>query len=162
MGASGWDYIEPFDTDLATTLANLRRRVFDEGAFVWYDAIPRPARIADLDALFDEIGEMSEDLSGSPFDAADPRSITMIDLAACGTHSILDVRTVGPRGDVQVMPEVRVVELFGSAQPSRADFERVADRVFDEIEDSWNGLCVVLHDETGTRTEVAFWGISGD
>jgi hypothetical protein len=51
MGASGWDYIEPFDTDLATTLANLRKRVFEEDGYFWFESIPKPATLAELDAL---------------------------------------------------------------------------------------------------------------
>lgn len=93
MGASGWDYIEPFDTDLATTLANLRRRVFDEGDYFWFDSIPKPATFAELEGLFAEIAALTPD----EIDYEDPRIIQLADIASSGTHSILDMSAVGAR-----------------------------------------------------------------
>jgi hypothetical protein len=159
MGASEWDYVEPFDTDLPTTLANLRRRVFDGRDYFWHESIPRPGTLADLDGLFTEI---IETLSPGEIDYDDPRIIQLADIASSGTHSILDMRTVGDRGPITVLPRGEAEALFGAAKPSRADLERVGKGKWIEIESRWTGVCVPLHDESGTVTEVAFWGCSGD
>jgi hypothetical protein len=159
MGASGWDYIEPFDTDLATTLANLRRRVFDEGDYFWFDSISKPGTLAEFDGLFAELNSMSPD----GVDLEDPRIIELADIASSGTHSVLDAPTVGGRdGDIRIVPVAQVEALFGSSQPSRADFERLPERQRIEALSDCIGACVQLHDESGAVTEVAFWGISGD
>jgi hypothetical protein len=150
MGASGWDYIQPFDTDLQTTLNALRRRVFDEGEYFWFDSVPRPATLAELDAMFAD----EPDFEGPDFD-------TLIDVAATGTHSILDVRTVGPRGHIQQLNEADTAALFGTATPSTEDFQR-AD-LYRVASGRWSGgFCVALHDPRGNVAAVGFWGISGD
>lgn len=158
MGASGWDYIEPFDTDLATTLANLRRRVFDEGDYFWFDSIPKPATFAELEGLFAEIAALTPD----EIDYEDPRIIQLADIASSGTHSILDMSAVGARGPITSLPAGEAEALFSTAQPTRADFDRVGEGRWVEVEGRWSGACVQLHDDSGTATEVAFWGVSGD
>ncbi|MEY9927925.1 hypothetical protein ABH926_002559 [Catenulispora sp. GP43] len=158
MGASGWDYIEPFDTDLATTLANLRRRVFDEDDYFWFDSIPKPATFAELEALFAEIAAL--ELGENDYD--DPRIIELTDIASSGTHSILDAGGIGSRGGIRVVPAEQAEAVFGSPQPSRADFERMTMNQQIDVLNGSIGACVQLHDDSGAVTEVAFWGISGD
>lgn len=159
MGASAWDYIEPFDTDLATTLANLRQRTFAEGHYHWPASNPEPATLAEMDALFTEI---TKTLSPGEIDYDDPRVLMLVNIATSGTHSVLDLRSVGDRGSIIPLPEGEAEALFGTPEPTRADFDRVGDGKWIEVEGSWSGVCVPLHDASGAVTEVAFWGISGD
>ena len=153
MGASGWEYIEPFDTDLATTLANLRQRVFEEDDYFWHDSLPKPATLAELDTM-----DMFE---GEP-DFDDPEFQILIEMRFAGTHSVLDALSVGSGGDISIMTPARVAALVGSPQPSRAEFDRVPEARKVEALRGGLGACVPLHDESGAMTEVAFWGISGD
>src|SRR4051812_15279752 len=150
MGASGWDYTQPFDTDLQTTLNALRRRVFDEGTYFWFDSVPRPASLAELDEMF----------SSEP-DFESPDFETLLDVVGSGTHSILDVRTVGPRGDVQPLNEADTVALFSTTTPSSQDFGCVD--LYRLTSGRWSGgFCVALHTPGGDVEAVGFWGISGD
>ena len=158
MGASGWDYIEPFDTDLTTTLANLRRRVFVDDDYFWFDSIPKPATFDELEALFAEIAALTPD----EIDYEDPRMILLADIASSGTHSILDMDAVGAGGPIKPLPAGEAEALFGTARPTRADFDRVGEGRWAEVESRWTGVCVQLHDDSGAITEVAFWGSSGD
>lgn len=88
-----------------------------------------------------------------------------------GTHSILDVSIIAQpeqlKGDVaayarrEIYPlsveEMRAV--FGTAEPTRAHFERSHQLLPHEI-DRDSGRCVVLYRE-GEPDELAFWGSSG-
>lgn len=154
MGASGWDYVQPFDTDLATTLTNLRRRVFEEEDFSWYDSIPKPATLADLDALLAD-----DPMDGEP-DFDSPAFQQLIDVAITGTHSILDARTLGPRGDIQPLTEQQALQLFGTCSPTAAVFEETD--LNEMSAQGWTGYCVRLHDDSGAVTAIGFWGASGD
>ncbi|NUP49910.1 MAG: hypothetical protein HOW97_21745 [Catenulispora sp.] len=150
MGASGWEYIQPFDTDVQTTFAALRQQTFDEGHYAWYDDVPRPATLADWDAM----------CADEP-DFNDPDFERVMDIVASGTASILDVHSVGPRGDIEPLAEQQTLALFGTCAPSAAVFK--ATDLNEMTSDKWNGgFCVNLHDDSGTVTAIGFWGASGD
>ena len=53
MGASGWEYIVPYQHDLAAALADLRRYVFERGDYISPANFGLPAP-PDLEALTDE------------------------------------------------------------------------------------------------------------
>lgn len=160
MGASGWSYVTPYRGDVAESLRELRERVFRDKAYYWWDDFeedePRPAAIAGIWA--------SEEMKQS------------------GTHSILDVdRVVGTTeapgggnwrtdlGTVRPLAADAIVRHFGTAKPSRAQFEALADNpeapgfaeFIGEVTMSWTGRYVLLYDN-GQPTEVGFWGYSGD
>ena len=157
MGASGWDYVQPFDTDLATTFAALRQRIFTEGHYFWFDSIARPATLADLDALCAD--DPMDMFDGEP-DFDSPEFHTRIDIATAGTHSILDVHTVGRRADVEPLTAQETLELFGTCSPTTAIFE--AADLHQMLPEKWGGFCVELHDSSGAVEAIAFWGCSGD
>lgn len=81
-----------------------------------------------------------------------------------GTHSILDMNGVAGHGDfatVSPVPHEEIVALFGSATPSRADFERVQHTDWSLSFDRWHGRYTALYND-GVPHELAFWGYSGD
>lgn len=109
MGASGWDYLVPFNGNVATTLEQLRAEVFAAGDYYWPrgDDRPKPATEAELWA-----DEWVRDSM---------------------THSILDVFKVGT-GDPASMDaigetfEVTAAEcdrMFGTAQVTADDLARL-------------------------------------
>jgi hypothetical protein len=81
-----------------------------------------------------------------------------------GTHAILDVDRVVPStaedhdGTVRQLPTDEALSLFGTAQPTRDQFEALGSDL--PLGRSWSGFYQLLH-EDGTATEVAFWGVSG-
>lgn len=152
MGASGWEYIQPFESDVQTTLAALRQRIFTGGDYAWYDSFARPATLADWDAM----------CAAEP-DFEDPGFEDLMDIVGSGTASILDVHTVGSgQGkDIEPAAAADILMLFGTATPTRADFDR-AD-LYKVVPEKWNGgYYVNLHDAAGAVEAIGFWGASGD
>lgn len=144
MGASGWDYVEPYEGDPSQSLTRLRNRVLAESDYYWDDDYlgPRPASLDELDQLREE-EEFWE----------------------VGTHSVLDVDRViaaddeDHDGTVRELPEDEAISIFGTAEPTRDLF--IARRNELPNHRQWSGLYQLLHRD-GAPTEIAFWGISGD
>ena len=159
MGASWWSYVTRYRGDVAAALRELQERVFDEGDYCWWDEFgdyaPRPTSVEQI--------------------WADPGQW------ASGTHSILDidraVDTTDPpggvgnteHGTVRPLAAASAARLFGTARPSRAQFEALAEdyanprhrEFISEVRARWTGCYVLLYDGD-TPTEVGFWGYSGD
>jgi hypothetical protein len=153
VGASGWHYVTPYHGDVADALRELRERVFRGQEYYWWDDFeedePRPATI-------EEIWDSQE-------------------MRESGTHSILDVSrvvttTAPPNpgnlrdyGTVRPLAPERVAHHFGTARPTRAQFEALATDVgfINELTMRGAGLYVLLYDGQ-IPAEVGFWGYSGD
>jgi hypothetical protein len=146
VGKSGWDYVVEYGGDPAAALEELRAATLASGDYFWDDSSEdyfgaRPTSLAELDALreSDEFWEI-------------------------GTHSVLDVdRLIGSSetdrdGTVRELSDEEAVDLFGTATPTREQFE-AAEPVPDVS--SWSGFCQLLYAD-GRPTEIAFWGASGD
>jgi len=159
MGASGWAYVTRYRGDAAAALRELQERVFRDGDYQWWDE-------------FGEFEPRPDSVEG--IWAADGRWTS-------GTHSILDIERVadttdppgwefgGDLGTVWPLAADRVEWMFGTARPSRAQFEALAmdyahplhAALMDEVGPRWTGLYVLLY-EGETPTEIGFWGFSGD
>lgn len=154
MGASGWHYVAPYGGSVAGALRELQERVFRERDYYWWD------EFGDWEPVPASVEELWERESGW----------------SSGTHSVLDMREgigIGPVEwpDYQVrgLDPAGVKALFGTALPSRADFEALArdhdDPRYTEfwgaVPMRWTGLYVFLSDGS-TPSEVGFWGFSGD
>lgn len=152
MGASGWEYVVPYQQDIGDALDLLRREVFAAGDFVKPSSVsglPDPASVEDLT----EQEEYWEFMGES------------------GTHSILDVLGVIPAssagqdyGTIRPLSDAEYGELFRTAQPGRADYERLAgtERLHDYVTGGrWTGRAAVLW-ENGAPAQIVFWGYSGD
>jgi hypothetical protein len=151
VGASEWWYVVPYQDDLDEALDALRRRVFADGDFISpVDfGLPAPESVDDL-----AYQEMYEEFMGTN-----------------GTHSILDIaRGVvrpgydhGSEGTIWRLTDEESQRVFGSARPSRADFDVADRRALQDLVTGrrWTGRAVVLW--TGDNPdEIAFWGYSGD
>ena len=146
MGASGWSYVVEYRGDPMAALAELRYTTLSRGDYFWDGDSEehigrRPASLAELDSLreTDEFWEI-------------------------GTHSVLDVdRVVGGdqdvEGTVRQLTAAEAREMFGTATPTRAQFEALSNGL--PYGERWSGLCQVLYRD-GHPTEIAFWGSSGD
>ena len=155
MGASGWEYVVPYQHDLGAALGALRRAVFASGDYIKphlvdaaFGDLPGPGSVDDL--MQEQYGEF---------------------MGTCGTHSIIDVRVVVPAdytgeefGAIRPLSPVECIELFGRTQPGHADFTALSDseRLHDFVTGGrWTGRAVVLWAD-GMPAEIAFWGYSGD
>ena len=160
MGASGWSYVTPYRGDVAESLRELRERVFRDREYYWRgdsgEGQPRPDTIEGIWA--------SEYMKQS------------------GTHSILDVdrvvQTSEPPtwdrwredlGTVRPLAKDRVIFHFGTARPSRGQFQALADdpgapgamEFNDEVKMRGTGLYLLLYNGD-QPSDVGFWGYSGD
>jgi hypothetical protein len=147
VGASGWNYVTEYRGDVRSSLAALHQEMFDGGES-WFRTVldrwelPQPATLEELWG-----SEVYHEFMGTH-----------------GTHSILDVPGLGPNG-ISPLDTATIVRLFGSDQPTRADWDRAAgehaEGVREVLVDRWTGRYVVLF-EGDEPVEVAFWGASGD
>ncbi|MDY7090408.1 MAG: hypothetical protein SYR96_35625 [Actinomycetota bacterium] len=140
MGKSGWQYVTSYEWNLDAVLDGLRRRVFESGEYYWPPELDRPTSLEEFDA-----GDAPEG----------------------GTHSILDiVSVVGPRDEdgwrtLRPLTAAETVRVFGTGDPTRADFERSGDARWAAGPPLWwCGYAVALTDGSDL-TEVGIWGFSG-
>ncbi|MEV6526319.1 hypothetical protein AB0M43_30705 [Longispora sp. NPDC051575] len=133
--------------DIPSSLGALHQELFDNGDS-WFRAqltrweLPQPTTLEELWG-----SEVYHEFMGTN-----------------GTHSILDVPGLGPDG-ISPLDAETIVRVFGTDQPTRADWDRVAGKYANGVGgllgDRWTGRCVVLSKD-GEPSEVAFWGFSGD
>ena len=150
MGASGWEYVVPYQADLQSALSDLRRRVFAEGRYyspTEWDMTPP---------------ESADDLWNNEY--------YWEFMGTNGTHSIIDVARVAPYnaeeqkfGTICPLTDDEHAVLFGSARPTRADYDRVqgAQALWEFLGERWTGRAAILWAD-GKPAEIAFWGFSGD
>ncbi|MER7501439.1 hypothetical protein AB0L05_20945 [Nonomuraea pusilla] len=131
----------PYQEDLRAAFAQAQEQAFQEGAsFWWTSERPRPRTLAEL--WKDEVTRHD------------------------GTHSLLDMACVlepgaePELGAVVPVSAEAVLRLFGTARPTRADYERERGELHGEVPERRHGCCAILYD--GDRpSEIAFWGVSG-
>lgn len=133
MGAEPWDYFVPYEKDVQSALDKLKLREFQAGRYRYSEEDP---------ASIEEAREIAD---------------------ADGTASILDIDRAGPEPDFGVVAPLsaeRLVELFGTAQPSRAMIEENKDDFFEEIERG-QGVYLIAYQD-GQPSEIFFGGYSFD
>lgn len=151
MGASSWQHVIPYRDDLEAALGALRLQVFADGDFISPAdlGLPAPETLSDLTCQ-----EMYEEFMGTH-----------------GTHSILDITggvmasdsNFQHEGSIRPLTDAESLHLFGSAKPSRADFDTAGEiaLAYSVTGGRWTGRAVVLWAD-GKPAEIAFWGYSGD
>jgi hypothetical protein len=137
-------------------MAALQKKAFASYFSGWPEA-GRPADIAELWS-----GDEDDEETWAGF------------MCAQGTHTVVDIQVLVPAetriddlpaaSTMRPVPVSEVVEAFGHVQPTRAEFERLADTTRSPLLDDdgrWTGRCLVLYQD-GVPESVAFWGSSGD
>lgn len=152
MGASGWDYVVPYQEDLSAALDDLRHQVFAAGEYL------KPSEVLDLPDP-GSVDDLTEDELYEEF------------MGESGTHSIIDVFSVIPAdsidedfGTVRPLTGPECLKLFGTARPGLAKYEPLAgsERLHDYVtRGRWTGRTAVLWDNDAPA-RLVFWGYSGD
>jgi len=158
MGASGWEYVTPYEGTVEQSLAALHMREFQElyGADDSYES---------LEELWEDEEFMGEE----------------------GTHSILDIQrvvhtTAAPSeheakdyGTLRPLAPARAVHHFDTDRPAPGQFQEALDRAYasirlppqredtllDECRMRWTGVYVVLYTDD-KPTHLGIFGYSGD
>lgn len=170
MGASGWDYRAPYAGSVEATLLAVQEQVLLRCDFIWpWDDSEDEA----IDPRYAEFFE-EEDRQDVPW------PLSLADLNAAkeieefwdeGTHSILDMdRVIAADSDevgaIRLLSPAELNGLFGTQQPSAADFDRMRQAGLGVPHshlcgERWTGRGMVIF-EDGAPAEVFFWGFSGD
>jgi hypothetical protein len=149
VGASGWRYVTPYQSDFGAALRTLRADVLASGEYYGPTEWGLPAPTS------------PDELLENP--------IYWEFMGTSGTHSVLDVDRVIATEDEHDFGTVRPLSLeairagFGCDQPSLADFNDTDFEDLDALEEvpKWSGHCMALY-EDGIPRALAFWGVSGD
>ncbi|MEW2357709.1 hypothetical protein [Spirillospora sp. NPDC029432] len=150
MGGSNWDYVVPYQPDIDAALAMAHEYAFSQGDYFWpfdsksrFSAGPERPRPGSIRELWE-----------------DPVVQELL------THSVLDLFTVaGPAEEPEILQaaplsSAATLELFGTERPSRADYDRARDRLWNEIRNGYGHYVTLYHD--GTPEQIAFFGVTGD
>jgi hypothetical protein len=147
MGGFDWQYFVAYQPDIGKALHDLRRQEFAAGRYnpvQRYLATPITSESPALGAGHVSI-EAAVKAAGSE-----------------GTRSILDMNRIGQRpedGVATPLPTARLVELFGTAEPTREMVE-ANDDFFEDI-GRGRGVYIVVYDR-GKPSEICFAGYSYD
>jgi hypothetical protein len=158
MGASGWDYLVPYQPDAEAAFRQLQEQVLESGEFLWREEYygPRPTTRWQLAAVKDRVEFWEE-----------------------GTHSILDMDRIVPADDedhdgtVRPLAPDEVQHYFGTDRPTEADFDRAyrytpgtdilewsRHSLFADLR-RWSGRYAILYDGSQPQ-QIIFFGCSGD
>jgi hypothetical protein len=179
MGATGWEYFEPYQVDTSAALQRLRERVFAKERVIVGKSFSKSVFDGLLSRPIDTILSQEEKqkhadlivqelkkISGSK--GSKPKTIEELlkRQGESGTHSILDIIRVSPEPEfraVSPLPASKLVEIFGTEKPSHAEIEsKYNEDVLEEyICERWQGIYIVAYRD-GLPDEIFFAGSSGD
>ncbi|WP_134738068.1 hypothetical protein [Nocardioides sp. 503] len=156
MGASGWQYTVPYDSDLQAALDRLRAETFSRGDYLWpwegdwldpSEQRPRPTSIEEL--VTDE--EVAQEGTHSIIDC--PRVVEALPADDAAWSSATYQGTIVPVTGAELLAAV------GTDHPGRDQLD-----VLDEVVPCarWVGRAAVLYSSSGEPEQLAFWGYSGD
>ncbi|GAA2113588.1 hypothetical protein [Actinomadura alba] len=147
MGSSAWTAFSPYQDGISAALEHARQQAFEDQDYYWpygKNGIPEHPRPSSLDSFWQP--NTTEEF---------------------GAHCVIDAEVAlapGEEPDFGTLspPSIEdAIEVFGIDQPTRADFERAENDVWDLINEESCGCYLVLYKD-GQPHEIVFWGISGD
>ena len=147
MGGHPWFYFVEYEPDVGAALQKLRRREFEAGRYnpaVDFPDFPVRPESPAPGAQHGSIEEAQEEAD------------------ADGTRSILDMERVADEPDfgaVAPLPRETLLELFGTAEPTREMVEG-SEELFD-MPERGQGVYVIAY-EGGRPSEIFFAGYSYD
>jgi hypothetical protein len=166
MGASGWQYFVPYQSDIKKALNELREQVFQSGKYYkrapfWqyteeseYDDAPDEDARQELIQWLRRMKAMKEPTTIEELFQWNEED---------GTHSILDVKDVSDApdfGTISPLSPEELISLFGTSEPTKAMVEQKADEIMG-LRERWQGTYVILY-EDGLPNEIFITGFSGD
>jgi hypothetical protein len=166
MGASGWQYFMPYQSDIQKALEELRAQVFQSGKYyigepVWqnideseYDEYPEEDMREELKEWLRRMKSLKE-------------PATIDDLLEWngeeGTHSILDIKSISVEPDFGTISPLlldELMSLFGTDKPTKDMVEQKADHIMD-LRERWQGTYIIIY-KAEQPSEIFFTGFSGD
>lgn len=166
MGASGWQYFVPYQSDIQKALDELRVQVFQSGKYyvgepVWqnmdeseYDEYPEEDMREELKEWLRRMKSLKE-----------PTTIEeLLDWnGEDGTHSILDIAGISstPKFGMAIpLSSQQLIDLFESEKPTKDLIEQKVDEIMG-LRKRWEATYIVIYKD-GLPNEIFFAGFSGD
>jgi hypothetical protein len=184
MGATGWSYFVPYQQDINMALQKLKDEVFRQGQFenpFEFDEKEFERQRALLASIYQTLPGGVREQALQFLDSADaavkrqrpkrtPKTIKQL-LAQCsteGTHSIIDIEKVSSKpiiGAVAPLSNLRLLDIFGTEQPTHNMVERWSARIdppdAEPLYERWEGIYIIVYKDS-MPDEIYFEGCSGD
>jgi hypothetical protein len=135
MGASGWQYFIPYESDIESVFQKLRNQVFKSKQYFTFD------ESIEFDSI-EELMEYNED---------------------AGTHSILDTEYISRERGFGLVTPLSIEELeklFGTDKPTHASILEKQYPIW-ELRERGEGLYIIAYEGIDPK-EIYFSGMSGD
>ncbi len=175
MGASGWSYFVPYQSDISKALKELREIVFQRGEYYHRDPFWKDMTFEEFLPPIPDLSEEERADYLAEFQALqalpEPTSIeTLLKWnAEEGTHSIIDIKEVAMTPDFGAVAPLSNAELkrfFGTEKPTRGMIENKGEDLLLFLQKElgrsrWQGTYIVLYKEN-EPSELYFIGYSGD
>jgi hypothetical protein len=169
MGASGWRYYAPYQSDINQALQELRNAVFESGDY-YTDAAFAEAMDEDEVAKYlppDFVDQFKAALHSlrSKSNSQKPSSIAeLLEMnGESGTHCILDIEGISSEpqfGMATPLINSQLQSFFGTDQPNRDMIEQKFEEIM-QFRQRWEATYIIVY-EDGKPTEIYFTGYSGD
>jgi len=169
MGASGWQYFVPYQSDFKKALDELREQVFQSGKY--YKRTSFLQSIID-ESYYDAIADAKKrqefiEWHRTMKAAKEPEPTTIEELIMLneedGTHSIIDITGISstPKfGMATPLSSLQLIDFFGSEKPTRDLVKQKVVEIMD-LRERWQATYIIVYKD-GLPDEIFFTGFSGD
>lgn len=160
MGASGWAYYVPYQSDINKALQELRQEVFEKKQYY------NPMEV--LLSMPEELrGRYFDEDELDIFDSIPTEPTTVEELLEINgehvTHSIIDITEVSSQshfGTVSSLSQQELEILFGTNRPTKNMIEQQKNKLMN-LREGWQGVYVIVYEDE-KPSEIYFTGFSGD
>jgi hypothetical protein len=166
VGASGWQYSVPYQSDIKKALDELREQIFQSGKYYKREPFWQYTNESEYDDAPDEDvrQELIEWLHTMKA-MKEPTTIEELLLwnGEDGTHSIVDIKSVSTEpdfGTISPLSPEDLMELSGTYEPTKVIVEQKANEIM-ELRERWQATYIIVYKD-GFPNEIFFTGYSGD
>ncbi|GAA3223375.1 hypothetical protein ACFO1B_36305 [Dactylosporangium siamense] len=146
MGASGWDYLVPYDGGVEAALKRLRAEVFASGDYYWTYGEDRPKPATEEELWADH--NVRESMTHS-----------VLDIFEVGTGDPWGGRTFGKTFEVT---EAECTAVFGTPRPTADDLGSDLEEPTQQLlAERGVGRHLIIHGADGPA-QILFFGATGD
>jgi hypothetical protein len=184
MGATGWSYFVPYQQDINAALQELKDDVFKQGKYELpfnFDQNEVESQLNFLASVYqslpDELRkhtnqflELGQAAAKQQRPKQTPKNIKQLreQCETEGTHSIIDIEMVSSVpifGAVAPLSNMRLLDIFGTEQPTHAMVEKWSARIdpldAEPLYERWEGIYIIVYKDS-IPDEIYFEGCSGD